>query len=109
MDERGDLALGEIAEKVRRDLRDEARTKHSIEVEKLAPRDVVWIVITNAIAETLPLGNYHTYRGMLNFMGTQLYALWGEALSQLEKSGANTPEKTKEERSWMNEQIRNAG
>ncbi len=98
-----------IAEDVAKALRNREKSEYSLDVEKMSPHDVVYLVITNTIAGVLPLGTFHTYRGLLSMKGNELLRIWNIALSKLESTGVNTPAKTGEERKWMAEQIKNAG
>lgn len=103
------FAWGDIQGKVAKDLHDEPRAQYSMEAEKFSARAVVLTVITNAIANVLPLGTYHVYRGVLNIQGHQLHALFGWAVSGIEQAGSMTSEKANEERAWIRRQIASAG
>jgi hypothetical protein len=88
---------------------DEDATAYEIRESKMAPKNLVYVIMTNAIEAPLANGTYHTYRGTLGFQGTYLLSLWDYAIGQMENSGFYTPEKAKEEKQWIRSRIKEVG
>ena len=73
----------------------------------------VWIftAVANTAGDFLESGNYHIYRGVLNPMGpgNDLLRLFDAAVDELVKIGVLKPEKAKEEKEAIRENIKSVG
>ncbi len=90
-------------------LKDTERVLYSLQEDKITPRNLILLLITNAIAEVLPTGHYHIYRGVLGLEGQNMLKLYDYAVNELEKNGYHSPEAAKEDKDWIREQIKDVG
>jgi len=59
------------------------RIKAQLEEGKLTPRQITCLLFVDELVSTLPKGNYHIYRGILDIPGSEMYRLWRYALNYL--------------------------
>lgn len=90
-------------------LKDTEKTLYSLQKDKISPRNLIFLLITNAIAEILPTGHYHIYRGVLSQVGHDLLKLFDYAVNELEEKGCFSHEEAKEDKAWIREQINGVG
>jgi len=81
----------------------------SIRNDKLAPKTLVYLVITNVLDRELSSGRYHYYRGLLNNTGQSLLALWDHAVDELQFAGFHSEDEAKKDKEWIRQQIRGVG
>ncbi len=82
---------------------------HSIRVDGMTPKALVYLVITNVLDRELSSGRFHVYRGLLSGSGENLLRLWDHAVDELLKSGNHSEEDAAKDKKWIREQIRNVG
>jgi hypothetical protein len=103
------MAFNIIKPYVVKQIKNKEKTIYSIRNDKISPQNLVLLIITNVIAELLPTGQYHIYRGILNMEGQGLLELWHYAVDELQKSGFYTAEEAKEDNVWIEKQIKEVG
>lgn len=89
-------------------IKDVKATNESLE-DGISPRDLVYVIITNAISDPLSHGLHHTYRGVLGFKGKYLLNLWDYSVGQMEASGFYSAEKAKSDKAWIRNRIKEVG
>ena len=88
---------------------DSEKTVISIKEEGFSPNTLVYLLMTNIISEHLVSGRYHTYRGVLSFVGQDLLKLWDYAVNGLHQLGYHDDIESDKDREWIREQIKNVG
>lgn len=83
-------ALAHLKDDVLSLINDREKTAISIDEEKMNPRALVWLLISNVADRKLCSGKYHTYRGILNMVGQQLVQVFTTASRQLVQFGFHT-------------------
>lgn len=71
-------------------INDRGKTTVSIDEEKMDPKALVWVLISNVADHKLCSGNFHTYRGTLNMVGQQLLQVFTTASRQMVECGMRT-------------------
>ena len=66
-------------------INDRPRTAASILEDRLDPAGLVYLLVTNVAHERLSSGQYHIYRGVLNFQGQELERAFVTASRQMVK------------------------
>jgi hypothetical protein len=82
--------LGHVKEDVLALINDREKTAISINEEKMDPRELIWLLISNVADRKLCSGKYHTYRGTLNMIGQQLLQVFTTASRQMVHYGLHT-------------------
>jgi hypothetical protein len=67
--------------------------------------ELAFILITNAIANEIQTGAYHTYRGVLGMVGFDMKVIWNLTIDELYKRGYYTKEKADEDLEWLAKEI----
>jgi|BioPla2DNA2_1021312.scaffolds.fasta_scaffold36180_2 hypothetical protein len=98
-------ALDIVKPRIYEYLKDTDKVVYSLQEDKVTPRNLVLLLVTNAIAEKLPTGQYHIYRGVLGLEGQSLLNLYDYAIDELEKCGFLSVEEAKKDKDWIREQI----
>ncbi|OIO54798.1 hypothetical protein AUJ46_02315 [Candidatus Peregrinibacteria bacterium CG1_02_54_53] len=73
------------------------------------PRKWVYVSVANISGDFVSCGEFHVYRGVLNFMGTDLLKLFDAVLDELVKMGFLGAEIAQEQKATIRENIRNVG
>ena len=90
-------------------IKDVRKTMHSITVDGVNPDHLMLMLTTNVIGRMIASGEFHSYRGVLDFQGQDLRRLWLKTnsvmvdLQFIDKASAD------KDNLWLFEQIRNAG
>ena len=93
-----------------RNFKDKVAVHYEIQEMKHTYRDVVVVIMVNAIADqVLTTGGFHFYRGMLNPIGSLAWQLFHKLVDELEKSGYYSKEKAKEDRIWIAKMVKEVG
>lgn len=90
-------------------IKDTDKTMHSITVDGINPDHLMLMLTTNVIGCMISNGEFHSYRGILNYQGQDLRRLWlkaNSAMVDLQFIDKTTADK---DNLWLFEQIRNAG
>ena len=82
--------LDHLKEEVLALINDREKTAISIDEEKMDPKALVWLLISNVADRKLCSGKFHTYRGTLNMVGQQLVQVFTTASRQLVQHGLHT-------------------
>lgn len=77
--------------------------------ENISPERIALFAIINAIADLIPTGQYHTYRGVLGMNGSEMLGIWNKAQQDAMDRGYVTEEIRREECSWLIQQIKSVG
>jgi hypothetical protein len=80
----------------------------TVRVHGVTPRNMPWLLISNAAGEEVASGRHHVYRGILGLGGQDLRKSYLRAVSEMEVGGYYTPEKAKSDRDWLEKAIANA-
>ena len=88
---------------------DSEKTVISIKEEGFAPNTLVCLLMTNIISEHIVSCRYHTYRGILSFVGKDLLKLWDYAVNELHQLGHYDDIEADKDRKWIREQIKKNG
>jgi len=81
----------------------------TVKSENISPERIALFAVINAIADLIPTGQFHTYRGVLGMTGTDMLEIWNKAQQDAVDFGYLTVEKRKEECSWLTQQIKSVG
>lgn len=86
-------------------------TTHTVRVDKVPPRLLVWVVFSNVTGDALATGGFHNYRNVLSFSGKALLTLFMRSIDELEKGGhyEGRDRTAEQERSWIRRRIAEAG
>lgn len=103
------IAFNTIRPQVVQLINNKEKTTASICDNKISHRNLVLLLITNVIADILPSGEYHIYRGTLNILGQDLLNLFNYAVTELEKSGFHSTQEAETDKQWIKDQIQNVG
>jgi hypothetical protein len=68
-------------------LKDAERVRCTLVEDKLSPKNLAYLLITNVANEKLCSGAYHVYRGVLNASGRELMAAFRVASEKLASGG----------------------
>lgn len=60
--------------------------KRQIEENNLSAKQIVCLLLINELADMLPNGKYHVYKGILNKHGAEIYKLWKFSLTYLHET-----------------------
>jgi hypothetical protein len=86
-------------------------TLHAVREEKVSPKAVPWLVISNATGNALASGHFHVYRNVLGMSGRPMLALYLRAISELEETGfyQDRDRSAADDRTWVRERIAEVG
>jgi hypothetical protein len=99
----------EMMETVNRLLNDAPRTVHTVRVDCVSPRNLVWLLISNVAGDMLACGEHHIYRGVLSMSGKALQSAYLRAVDELQESGFHDAEAAARDRTWLRSRIAEAG
>lgn len=60
--------------------------KRQIEENNMTAKQIVCLLLINELAEMLPNGKYHVYKGILTAPGAEIYKLWKFSLNYLHET-----------------------
>ena len=75
----------------------------------IAPREVLYIIMRNMVANKLISGHFHVYRGVLSMQGDGFYAIWKRLTEKMLKLGIVTPDEVIEDREYLQKEISEMG
>jgi len=86
-------------------------TVHTVNVEKVPPQPLAWLILSNAAGNGLATGRFHIYRGVLSGQGQALLSVYARAINELEKAGyyQGRDRTAEDDRRWIRDHIRDAG
>lgn len=107
----GPVPFENVKEQVKSLIIDETeKTSASIKEDKIAPRTLVCLLITNVLDQELSYGGHHIYRGVLSSRGEGLLTLWDWATDELENDGFfSEPDDAANEKKYIREAIKKVG
>lgn len=88
---------------------DADRTKYSISVDRMTPKQIALIILRNIAFQRLTTGQEHTYRGILGFMGQDYLKLFRQVLSFEVALGYTLPDEANSEIDELMQEIREIG
>jgi hypothetical protein len=96
---------------VRGRIQDVEACVHAVNVDKIEPPAVVWLVISNAAGNALATGSFHALPGVLRGDGQPLLAVYSRAINELEKCGfyLGRDRSADADRKWIRDRIADAG
>ncbi len=105
------LPEDEIFSTVRTLISNPELTLQAVREDKVSPKAVAWLVISNVTGRALASGQYHVYRNVLGMNGRPMLALYLRAISELEKMGfyEGRNRSAADDRVWVGERIAEAG
>src|SRR5688572_1005813 len=59
--------------------REAEKTVYSVRIDHMKPDHLALLLITNVVGNSIGSGSHHTYRGVLNAVGTDMLAVWSAA------------------------------
>jgi hypothetical protein len=89
--------------------RDAEKTIYSVRIDHMKPDHLALLLITNVVGNQIGSGSHHTYRGVLNGLGTDLLAIWNGAQQALLERGYASEAEVAKDNQWIQQQIRDAG
>lgn len=89
--------------------KDAEKTVYSIRIDNMKPEQLALLLVTNVIGRHIGSGRYHTYRGVLNSVGSDMHKLWNSAQQIMVERGYSTEAEATEDNLWIQKQIKNAG
>ena len=90
-------------------VKDAEKTIYSVRIEGMKPKHLALLLITNVTGKHLSMGNFHSYRGVLNTIGHEMLNLFSKALQVMLEHGYQTIEEAEKDMQWIRRQIANAG
>ena len=86
------------------------RVKQILKTNNAIPIGMVYCIITNVSADYLSTGQYHVYRGELDFTGQELYKILNCCLEKIEQEGIRFGNQSaKEFKAVVNREIQEVG
>lgn len=86
------------------------RVKQVLDINNATPITMVYCIIANVVADYLSTGQYHVYRGLLNFTGQDLYKILNICLKKIEQVGFTFgSQSAKEFRAVVDREIQEVG
>ena len=90
-------------------IKDAEKTVYSIRIDNMKPEQLALLLVTNVLGKHIGSGRYHTYRGVLNIVGSDMHKLWHSAQHTMFERDYCTEAEVAEDNLWIQKQIKNAG
>ena len=90
-------------------IKDAEKTVYSIRIDNMKPEQLALLLVTNVLGKHIGSGRYHTYRGVLNIVGSDMHKLWHSTQQTMVERGYSTEAEVAEDNLWIQKQIKNAG
>lgn len=105
------LPEDEIFSTVRTLISNQELTLQAVREDKVSPKAVAWLVISNVTGKALASGRYHVYRNVLGMNGRPMLALYLRAIMELEGLAfyKGRSRSAADDRAWVRERISEAG
>lgn len=94
---------------VRTLLRDVPRAIHTVRIDGVKPQHLALMLISNVLANELPSGQHHIYRGALGISGNDMLSMWITTIEEMRKNGCYTDAQAEKDMKWMQDQIKEVG
>jgi len=98
-----------VRAKVQALLADREKTTVSVVEEGIAPKVLVYLLITNVAWAELQTGKHHVYRGVLSFTGQQLLSSFIAASKKMVDCGRQSQQENESELATLRRLIEEAG
>jgi hypothetical protein len=90
-------------------LKDKKEIAKIISQDGISPHEIVYFGINNNVREMLESGQYHVYRGVLNFMGNYFLNAFCISMDELVKMGAVSKDDGEEYKSIVKDNMNQMG